>query len=67
MTTQESGKTVCPTCMGKKVISGVCETSSEWEGIKTPDQQECGPDTNCSGQVCTPDTPCPTCGGKGCV
>ncbi|MDD2467896.1 MAG: ankyrin [Desulfobulbus sp.] len=67
MSTQEAGKTVCPTCMGKTVIDGVCETSSEWEGIKTPEQQECTVGANCSGQVCTPDTPCPTCQGKGYV
>jgi DnaJ-class molecular chaperone len=44
---------VCPTCNGKGVIEGVCETSSEWQG-KTDD-----------GQVCTPDQKCPTCKGTG--
>jgi hypothetical protein len=53
--TKEIKKEVCPTCMGKKVIEGICETSSEWQG-KTPD-----------GQVCTPDQKCPTCKGKGYV
>ncbi|MDD2462619.1 MAG: ankyrin [Desulfobulbus sp.] len=67
MTTHEAEKTVCPTCIGGKVLSGVCETSSEWEGINSPDQQERDPESSGSGQVCTPDTPCPTCGGKGYV
>lgn len=53
--TQEKKKEVCPTCGGKKVLEGVCETSSEWQG-KTPD-----------GQVCTPDQKCPTCKVKGYV
>ena len=48
-------KETCPTCMGKKVIDGVCETSSEWQG-KSPD-----------GQMCTPDQKCPTCDGKGVI
>ena len=65
MSANEAGKTVCPTCMGKKVISGICETSSEWEGLKTPDQEGSTQDSNLSGQICTPDTQCPTCGGKG--
>ncbi len=30
MTAEE--KKVCPTCQGKKVIEGVCESSSEWSG-----------------------------------
>lgn len=51
----EKKKTACPTCMGKKVIDGICETSGEWRG-KTED-----------GQVCTPDQTCPTCKGKGYV
>ena len=50
---QEKKNTVCPTCMGKKVIEGVCETSNEWQ-CKIED-----------GQVCTPDQKCPTCKGKG--
>jgi len=45
----------CPTCLGKKVIEGICETSSEWQG-RTQD-----------GQMCTPDQTCPTCQGKGYV
>ena len=40
----------CPTCQGKKVIEGVCETSSEWQGTESED-----------GMVCTPETVCPTC------
>lgn len=56
MITKETKKEQCPTCMGKKVIEGVCEVSGEWEGIKTED-----------GQVCTPDNACPTCKGKGYV
>lgn len=55
--TQENNKsvckTVCPTCNGKKVIEGVCETSSEWQS-KTED-----------GQICTPNQKCPTCNGTG--
>jgi DnaJ-class molecular chaperone len=50
---EETKKIVCPTCNGKGVIEGVCETSSEWQG-KTAD-----------GQVCTPDQKCPTCKGTG--
>jgi hypothetical protein len=53
--TKEKKKTPCPTCMGKKVIEGVCETSGEWQG------------KNEDGQVCTPDQKCPTCKGKGYV
>lgn len=44
----------CPTCMGKKVIDGVCETSPEWQGTESDD-----------GMVCTPDAECPTCEGTG--
>ncbi len=51
----EENKSVCPTCQGKKTIEGVCETSGEWHG---------GDD---DGQVCTPDTECPTCKGTGVV
>jgi len=51
----EKKKSACPTCMGNKIIAGVCETSGEWQG-KTED-----------GQVCTPDQTCPTCKGKGYV
>ena len=52
---QDAKKDVCPTWMGKKVIDGVCETSSEWQGK--------GDD----GQICTPTNTCPTCNGKGYV
>lgn len=44
----------CPTCQGKKVIEGVCETSSEWKGPESDD-----------GMICTPEEVCPTCGGSG--
>lgn len=44
----------CPTCQGKKVIEGVCETSSEWQGTDSED-----------GMICTPEAVCPTCGGSG--
>ena len=43
----------CPTCQGKKVIEGVCETSPEWQGEDD------------DGMVCTPETKCPTCHGTG--
>ena len=57
---------VCPTCMGKKIIEGVCEVSPEWEGIKNEKQElVCTENNICSGELCTPDTPCPTCNGKG--
>ncbi len=46
----------CPTCMGKGIIEGVCETSSEWDGSNKD-----GDD----GRICTPDQPCPTCKGTG--
>jgi hypothetical protein len=52
---KETKKRPCPTCMGKGVIAGICETSGEWQG-KTED-----------GQICTPDQSCPTCKGKGYV
>lgn len=67
MTTQEMSKDICPTCMGKTVIEGICEVSAEWEGIKTSDQKLCTADTICAGQLCTPDAICPTCNGKGYV
>ncbi len=51
---QEANKSICPTCQGKKVIDGVCETSGEWQGSSTKD-----------GQVCTPDQACPSCKGTG--
>lgn len=47
----ETKKDVCPTCQGKKIIDGVCETSGEWHGDDAT--------------VCTPDQECPTCKGKG--
>jgi len=67
MITQETKKEVCPTCMGKSVIAGICEVSSEWEGIKTPEQEVCISDDSCPGQLCTPDAICPTCHGTGYV
>lgn len=67
MTIPETTKHICPTCMGKKSIDGVCEVSAEWEGIKTPDQKDCTPDNACAGQLCTPSAICPTCNGKGYV
>jgi DnaJ-class molecular chaperone len=51
----EEKRTPCPTCQGKKIIEGVCETSSEWSG--TQDDSD--------GMQCTPDQVCPTCNGKG--
>jgi len=44
----------CPTCQGKKVIDGICESSPEWPGTENED-----------GVVCTPETECPTCKGTG--
>jgi hypothetical protein len=44
----------CPTCQGKKIIEGVCESSQEWQGTESED-----------GMVCTPETECPTCHGTG--
>ncbi len=52
-------KTPCPTCQGKKVIEGICETSSEWRGTQTGTQEET------DDMKCTPDQVCPTCNGKG--
>ena len=54
----EEKRTQCPTCQGKKIIEGVCETSSEWSGT--------GDDAHDDMQ-CTPDQVCPTCNGKGYV
>ncbi len=50
----ENNSHPCPTCQGKKVIEGVCETSPEWQG---PDSED--------GMICTPEEVCPTCGGSG--
>ena len=47
----------CPTCMGKGVIDGVCETSPEWDGAAN--KQSAG------GEIYTPDQKCPTCKGTG--
>ena len=52
---QEHQKT-CPTCMGKKIIAGVCESSQEWAGANNEDDMQC-----------TPDEKCPTCNGTGIV
>ncbi len=51
----EEKRTPCPTCQGKKIIPGVCETSSEWSG--TSDDAD--------DMQCTPDQECPTCKGTG--
>jgi DnaJ-class molecular chaperone len=51
----EEKRPPCPTCQGKKIIPGVCETSSEWSG--TSDDAD--------DMQCTPDQECPTCKGKG--
>ncbi len=47
----------CPTCMGKGVIEGVCETSPEWSGAANKQGDD--------DRVCTPDNKCPTCKGTG--
>lgn len=52
---KETKKRPCPTCMGKGIIAGICETDGEWVA------------TNADGQICTPDQSCPTCKGKGYV
>lgn len=52
---QENQKT-CPTCMGNKIIPGVCESSQEWTGSNNEDDMQC-----------TPDEQCPTCNGNGYV
>ena len=52
----EEKRTPCPTCQGKKVIPGVCETSSEWTGTQGNEADD---------MQCTPDQVCPTCNGKG--
>lgn len=67
MNIQETKRETCPTCAGMTFIKGICEVSPEWEGIKTPDQEVCTSDDVCAGQLCTPDTICPTCNGKGFV
>jgi DnaJ-class molecular chaperone len=51
----EKKQTPCPTCQGKKIIEGVCETASEWSGTQD----------DADGMQCTPDQVCPTCNGKG--
>jgi hypothetical protein len=48
---------VCPTCNGKKVIDGTCECNAEWRGSGNGETAD-----DCQ---CSPDTPCPTCGGTG--
>lgn len=52
----EENKKQCPTCMGLKIIPGVCETSGEWSGADDD-----------MGSQCTPDEACPTCKGEGYV
>jgi len=56
--TQQTKK-VCPTCQGKKVISGICECSMEWRGTQKGDEWE-----DCQ---CTPEQECQTCSGTGFV
>jgi hypothetical protein len=50
----EEKQNPCPTCQGKKIIEGECQSSSEWS---TPDNED--------GMQCTPPTTCPTCNGTG--
>ncbi len=50
----EKNKKQCPTCMGMKVIPGVCESSQEWSGTSDQDEMQC-----------TPEEDCPTCEGTG--
>lgn len=52
----EEKRTICPTCQGKGVIPGVCESSGEWTGTTNEDDMQC-----------TPDQECPTCKGTGYV
>lgn len=53
-----SRKKVCPTCQGKKVVSGSCQCSMEWRG----NAREDGGMDDCR---CTAEQKCPTCGGTG--
>ncbi len=56
----EEEKKVCPTCQGKKVIEGVCESSSEWSGAGGG-----GGENFVDDMGCTPTEKCPTCNGTG--
>lgn len=56
---EQNPRELCPTCQGKKMISGVCECNMEWRGNQTEDDWE-----DCQ---CTPDQECPTCKGTGYV
>ena len=49
-------KKVCPTCQGKGVIEGVCETIQEHAGTNEDLVDD---------MSCTPDQECPTCKGTG--
>ncbi len=53
----EKAKKVCPQCLGKKVVPGVCNCASEWRGTQRGDEWE-----DCQ---CTPEQECPTCQGTG--
>lgn len=57
----------CPTCMGKGIIEGVCETSPEWDGLceTSPDWDGSTDKDDNDGRICTPDQQCPTCKGTG--
>ena len=53
--TEAKNERPCPTCQGKGIIAGECESHIEWQGANDD------PD----GLVCTPDQECPTCKGSG--
>ena len=56
--TQEKNVT-CPSCQGKKILSGTCECNMEWRGTQKGDDWE-----DCQ---CTPDIECSNCHGTGYV
>ncbi|ADH85403.1 ankyrin [Desulfurivibrio alkaliphilus AHT 2] len=53
----QQGGNICAVCGGKKVIAGTCTCDHEWRGNQGDDAWE-----DCK---CTPDVPCPECGGTG--